>query len=239
MKRFKNILFVSDFKTEACNALDRAVALSERNQADLTIVDFVDDLPDNLKKTLLTKQLKKIQSYSLEIIQEQMKEAVASIRGTVGNVSYQLLKGRPFVEIIRKVLRDKHDLVIIPSEGKTRFKEHIFGSTSMYLMRKCPCPVWVIKPTKRKKYFRILAAVDLSEVDQGKAAQSNLLNIKIMDLASSLGRWDYSDLHIIYAWDISGELLRDSLSYEEMRKLQSDAQKKYKKEANLLLSNYE
>ena len=114
----------------------------------MTIVDFINDLP---------KSLKKIQTDILKVKQRQMEEVIAPIRGKVSNVSCQILQGRPFVKIIRKVVRDKHDLVIIPAEGRTRFKERIFGSTSMHLMRKCPCPVWVVKPTRRKKYFHILA----------------------------------------------------------------------------------
>jgi len=35
----------------------------------------------------------------------------------------------------------------------------------MRLMRKCPCPVWIVKPTEHHTYRRILAAVDTAEVD--------------------------------------------------------------------------
>jgi hypothetical protein len=28
----------------------------------------------------------------------------------------------------------------------------------MHLMRKCPCPVWVMKPTRRERFHRILEA---------------------------------------------------------------------------------
>ena len=52
-----------------------------------------------------------------------------------------------------------HDLVIMTAEGKDGFRERLFGSTSMHLMRECPCPVWVMKPTRRKRIERILAAV--------------------------------------------------------------------------------
>ena len=163
-----------------------------------------------------------------------MEEAVASIQGKAGNVSCQILQGRPFVEIIRRVLRDKHDLVIIPAEGKIRFKEHIFGSTSMHLMRKCPCPVWVIKLTRPQKYFHILAAVDLSELGNS----NNLLNTKIMDLSSSLAKWDQSDLHILCAWQTYGESLLGSVSYEEKRKLDREVQNEYKKMMKLFLAYY-
>jgi len=235
MKRFKNILLVSDLKSEGQSALERAVSLAVWNQANLTIIDFIDELPKNFKKIFSARQPKKLQACILKTKQKQMEKVAASIRRKVGNVSCQILKGRPFIEIIRKVLHDKHDLVIISTEGKTRFKENLFGSTSMHLMRKCPCPVWVIKPTRRKKYFHILAAVELSESGNFR----NLLNIKIMELASSLAKWDQSDLHIIYAWQIYGESFLEGVSHEEIQKLDRAVQNEYKKKMNQLLANYD
>jgi universal stress protein E len=225
MKRFKNILLISDLKAKRSSALKRAAALAERNQADLKIVSFINDLP---------KSLRKIQADILKLKQKQMEEEIAALRGKVGNITCQILQGRPFVEIIRIVLQDKHDLVIIPAEGKSRFKDHIFGSTSMHLMRKCPCPVWVIKPMKQKKYFHILAAVDLSDVDSFK----NHLNTKIMELASSLAKWDQSDLHIVYSWRIFGELYLGGVSRDELRKLDREAKGEYRKRMNFLLAKY-
>jgi hypothetical protein len=88
--------------------------------------------------------------------------------------------------MIRQVLRDQHDLVILAAEGKNGVKERLFGGTSMQLMRKCPCPVWVIKPTSREKQMRILAAVDTTRGLPGCPRES--LNPLILQLASSLAR---------------------------------------------------
>lgn len=235
MNRFKNILLVSDLKSKSCNALERAVALAERNQADLTVVNFIEKLPNVFQKVFSVKKSKKLQADILKPKQKQIEAGISSIRKKVSKVSYQILKGRPFVEIIRKVLRDKHDLVIIPAEGKTRFKEHIFGSTSMHLMRKCPCPVWVIKPTRPKKYFHILSAVDLSELDNPNCP----LNTKIMDLSSSLAKWDQSDLHITYAWQTYGESFLEGVSHEEILKLDRKVQNEYKKVMKQFLAYYD
>jgi universal stress protein E len=73
----------------------------------------------------------------------------------------------------------------------------------MHLMRKCPCPVWVMKPTRRERFHRILAGVDPSFADE----EENLLNIKIIDLATSLAKMDQSELRIVHAWNFRTELL--------------------------------
>ena len=90
----------------------------------MTIIDFMNDLP---------KPLRRIQNDVRNVKQKQMEGVVCSIRAQDSNISCQILQGKPFVEIVRKVLKDKHDLVLIPAEGKTRFKEQIFGNTSMLL----------------------------------------------------------------------------------------------------------
>jgi len=45
MKRFKNILFVADAELQCRDALARAVTLVENNQANLTVVSVIDELP--------------------------------------------------------------------------------------------------------------------------------------------------------------------------------------------------
>lgn len=225
MNRFKNVLLVSDLSPAKKNALDRAVELAQRNQADLTIIDFINDLP---------KALRKIQADVLKVKKKQMEETVSALRQKVSRVSCQILQGTCFVEIIRKVIRNKHDLVIIPAEGKTKFKEHIFGSTSMHLMRKCPCPVWVIKTSRSKKYFHILAAIDLSEDGSFK----NHINTKIMDLSSSLANWDCSDLHMVYSWHTLGKLyLYGNLRFD-IKQFDLEARNEYKRRMKLLLAEY-
>lgn len=66
-----------------------------------------------------------------------------------------MLVGKAFVEIIREVLRNGRDLVIksVDSSGS-----RLFGGTDMKLLRKCPCPVWMIQSTQQQGYREIVAA---------------------------------------------------------------------------------
>ena len=57
----------------------------------------------------------------------------------------KVLGGSPFIEVIKEVLRQGHDLVMMAAEGEGGVEDALFGSTSTHLMRKCPCPVWVMK----------------------------------------------------------------------------------------------
>ena len=198
MQRYKNILLVRGHE----QALERAAALAKHNRARLTVVDVVEHLSrearsrsDELSTSKSAEQL------LLKQRRQQLEEYVAPLREQDLRVRTKVLVGKAFLQIIREVVRRGHDLVIVTAEGKGGLKEQLFGSTSLHLMRKCPCPVWVIKPSRSKRYVRILAAIDPDTFDDTTA----LLNRKIMDLATSLADRESAALDIVSVWSFPGE----------------------------------
>jgi nucleotide-binding universal stress UspA family protein len=143
------------------------------------------------------------------VIQEQIVEEegqrlerwVDFARGSGVPVTGKILHGTPFLEIIREVLRNEYDLVMITAEGRGGLRDRLFGTTAMHLMRKCPCPVWVVRPTQPERYARILAAVDPSSSDEEPYA----VNIKILDLATALARRDQCELAVVHTWTFPAE----------------------------------
>ena len=179
--------------------------------AEEPIIDIIEEIPydtpvpftskspqDNQERTTIT-----IEELPLDvqehIIQEEnhdLEQIVESIRQAGVQVSSKMLSGSPFVEIIREVLRGGYDLVMITAESRGGLKEALFGRTTMHLMRKCPCPVWVMNPAQPEHYSHILAAVDPTPFYE----QRNALNIQIMDLATTLAHRERCELLIIHTW---------------------------------------
>jgi universal stress protein E len=58
----------------------------------------------------------------------------------------KIVPGKGWLEIIRQVLRFKHDLVIVGTRDVTSIHHILFGNTGMKLLRRCPCPVLVTRP---------------------------------------------------------------------------------------------
>ena len=143
-----------------------------------------------------------IQDYIADETLSHLEALVKSTAGDAVQVSCKVLYGTPYLEIIREVMRNGHDLVMITTKGQRAIGATLFGNTAMRLMRKCPCPVWVIKSTQLSSYHRILAAVDPAPHDEIRQA----LNHKIMELATSLARMEESELHIVHTWTVYGEL---------------------------------
>ena len=236
MQRFKNILVVIDEKTENRVVVERAVTLAQRNQARLTVVNTVKELPRQAPvldvreplvdidiieewppdagrppapeppvaltewapgaETPVTEPAVVIRERIVEEESQRLEQWVDFVRRSGVQVSGKMLYGMPFVEIIREVLRNEHDLVMTTAEGWGILRAKLFGSTTMHLMRKCPCPVWVIKPSPPEWHTRILAAVDPNPLDEERHA----LNIKIMDLATALARRQQSELVVVHTW---------------------------------------
>lgn len=224
MRRFKNILLVADGEGWEATALKRAVDLAKNNRARLTVVDVVEELPRGLRMLIRSMHFEDIQRLAVSERLKDIKHLIEPILNKGVKVSAKVLMGTPFLEIIREVLRNKHDLVMKTARGKGRL---LFGSTAMHLMRKCPCPVWIIKPTHRKKYARIMAAVDPDPIDKKR----NALNNRIMELATSLARIEGSELHVVHAWRLFGEKTLSSpgrVSQIELNKLARKVQAEHK-----------
>lgn len=210
MKRFKNILFVFDKETDGIEALERTMTLARKNKARLTVVCVIPDLPYDVK--ILSKSISPgyLQELLIKVCMAQMNQFFPPKRRKGITVSVKVLTGRPFIEIIREVIRNNHDLVIMAHEKPGGLKGRVFGSTAMHLIRKCPCPAWVMKPTEKKRYMKILAAVDPDPI--GK--KQNILNTKILELSTSLAQQEKSELHVVHTWTLYGESIYSSARME-------------------------
>lgn len=201
MKRFKNILYYVDARATHQPTLQRAVDLAIRNRGRLTVVGVLDELPRELCLLLPVTPPVDLQDMALQDLRSRLERLVEPVRQKGLRLVVEVLCGKPFLEVIRAVLRHQHDLVMMTAEGKGGLRDLLFGSTSSHLMRKCPCPVWVLKPGPHKRFLRILAAVDPDPIDEVR----NAVNTQIMELASSLARVEGTELHVVHAWSVFGE----------------------------------
>jgi universal stress protein E len=182
-------------------AVDRAVSLAKSNEAQLTVFTVVKERSVDARMVFTHIPPEELRSRVIDDYRTKVDALAADIGQHGIDVRSQVVTGIPFLEIIRQVLRDKHDLVILASEGKGGIHDRLFGATSMHLMRKCPCPVWVVKRAQTRPYTRILAAVDPSINDSRRGA----INPLILQLASGMARMEAAELHIIHAWQLFGE----------------------------------
>jgi len=201
MKRFSNILLIADVSADHTAALKRAITLARHNQAAITVCAVVAEIPSDIQMAVTAITPAELRDIAVTEKRDQLEKMVASVAEDGLSITAKVRIGRPFLEVIRQVLDFGHDLVIKSAEGEASPKNMLFGSTDMHLMRKCPCPVWIVKSTEHHQYRRILAAVDKDPED----AVKDDLNRQVLEMATSLAQTEFGELHIVHAWDLYGE----------------------------------
>jgi len=204
MQRFKNILCVVSTDLKDNTALEHAVKLAENNQASITVVEVIDEIPPNTNLFELTLSPEELQE-KIVIEYEKKLEELVSIWNKKIEIKYKVLVGNLYLEIIYGVLRNKYDLVVKMAENGG-IVNRMFGSDDMHLLRKCPCPVWIVKQESNKEYQRILAAVDVNDFYSPEQLDTRrLLNLQVLEMALSLALLESAEMHVVHAWDAIGE----------------------------------
>lgn len=166
MKRFRNILFVTEPGAGDEAAFDRVVALAEDNQASLTLVSILAAVPAGDRVTEQGISAHRLQGAMVDKRQRQLDERIAPVSSRIDGHA-EVLVGTPVLAIIREVLRNRRDLVVKASSEDGGVSERLFGSTDMHLLRKCPCPVWLMHPGRTTTYRRIIAAIGFDPYERG------------------------------------------------------------------------
>lgn len=219
MRRFTRILLVENPASTRSASLQKAVLLAKNHQASLTICAVVEPAPSVMRKVGSFPTPAKMLALAVEEKRDQLAKIAAELVETGISIECQVLVGKPFLEITRRVRENSHDLVIKDAEGALGLKGMIFGSTDMNLMRVCPCPVWIVKSKGDIRVRRILAALD-RDVEDSKDFAEDELNRRILEMATTLALAEFSELHIVHAWRLEYESYlrspRMGLSKEEV-----------------------
>lgn len=120
-------------------AIERASSLAKSGGAELTFVHSLDI------SEISRKELVDWEAGPYKKRRHQVEAVLESLCERASGATTKLLFGTPWLALIREVLRSGYDLVVLGAARPTSFTKALFGGTSIKLVRKCPCPVWVSK----------------------------------------------------------------------------------------------
>ena len=86
----------------------------------MTVVDVIEELPRDMRMLIVAITPMEIQELNIQKRHEYLERIVAPLVKEGVQVGVNVLIGTPFLEIIRLVLRQKNDLVIMVAEGRRR-----------------------------------------------------------------------------------------------------------------------
>ncbi|MCP4889908.1 MAG: universal stress protein [Planctomycetaceae bacterium] len=168
MRRFRNILacvdlswcdrFVSeDLSVPNVEAVRQPLWLAKLNSVS---VDFFSSLDLSAKAQQLVSESKTDESTVLDKAKARLAEPVAKARLAVpvakaraeGVVAgSHVVVGKSCLALIRLVLRNDHDLVLVGTHRLGAIKGFVLGSTGIKLLRKCPSAVWINQSVLRPR----------------------------------------------------------------------------------------
>ncbi len=190
MRRFTNILFSPLGDRDNPAAIRRVTALARRNGAQLTLLGAVPE-PTRLHRLLHRAEVDAaIESTDRHDMTERLERWRDATNGVETRIDVQA--GNAALAILGHVFAERHDLVVVTSD-----EDRDDHATIKRLLRKCPCPVWVIRPT-RARIQRVLVAVD-PEPDEAA------LNHTLLELGAAMVDADGGELHLLHAWELYGE----------------------------------
>ena len=204
MKSFSNVLWATDGKSEDKLVIQRVLAVIKKFNSRLTLVHVIEELPSELsilsgkRKSEINKKRNEFLKLKETKSRADLQKIVATLKNQGIRANSMVVTGKVFIEIIRMVLRNKHDLVI----KKTGIDGGVlssFGNEDMQLMRNCPCPVMLLKPTARKAHPVILAAVDPDPINSARDAINRMIIEYTLSIEHS---FEKCEIHFIHAWDI-------------------------------------
>ncbi|MBM7066823.1 universal stress protein [Actibacterium sp. 188UL27-1] len=204
MKRFKNILVVCEEASNIQPALQRALLLAQANGAQVTLMDVLDAAPGDFARifaALPGARAAEVENKVLEYHQNRLEQLAEPFRAAGIPVQKTLQQGTAFLKIIQQVLREDHDLLIKGVHARGSGAAILFRGFDLHLLRKCPCPVWIIKDESGATSSHIMAAVDPDPEDETR----NALGQTVMQLSTTLAEIDDANLHVVNAWRLQEE----------------------------------
>lgn len=156
---FKNILVATDFSEASEHALEYAAAIAQSNEGQIFVVHALapepriavplDPLPLSLDKgfTTATESLQRLGS-----------------RGILGRLPHEeiLERGAPWDVVSKVIQRERIDLLVLGTHGRSGLSKLVLGSIAEELFRSAPCPVLTVGPIAKAAHpiRRVLYATD-------------------------------------------------------------------------------
>jgi nucleotide-binding universal stress UspA family protein len=209
-------------------ALAQAADLARRCGARITLVDVLPEVPARARRFVTAGVESELAAHRVE----ELAAAAASVSGV--EVTTRLLRGNPAMALIEEVVTGGHDLLVRAHARDLADPDRTYGAIDMTLLRQCPCPVWLVAPSARRRPGRLLAAVHANPHD----ADEQALNRAILAFATTLRDIEDGTLTVLQAWQVFGEeLLASRMSTDEMAALRAETGQEAREDLESLLAS--
>jgi universal stress protein E len=200
---FQNILVVIDPSTDQQKSLNRAIELAFKINAKtpdkpvlITAFLSIFDFSYEMTTMLSTDERDTMRKMVINEKQAWVDDLITSINSSVAVTSKVVWHNRPFEAIIQEVIDHNVDLVIKGTHQHDKFKSVIFTPTDWHILRKCPCPVLLVKDHKWPDQGNVLAALNVG----GDEAEHLSLNKAITTHTQNIAALIHANVHLVNSY---------------------------------------
>ena len=145
----KKILVPTDFSVYADDAIKQAIDIAKQYKAQLYMLHVVDEKFQQCAADYCVDEatFRKILKESVDGANDKLREEVKKITGDHAEVeiTYDVIKGNAYEEIIREQENKGIDLIVIASHGKTGILKNLMGGVVEKVIKRVKCPVLLIR----------------------------------------------------------------------------------------------
>ncbi|HAR96645.1 MAG TPA: hypothetical protein DCR97_11895 [Deltaproteobacteria bacterium] len=148
----KKILVPTDFSTFSDKALRQALDIASEYGSEVHVLHVFDGrletttMPEGYDLIMNVKDVRSLEKSLHDMAELRVKEQLAKYPETKKmKVSYRVVTGTPYVEILREQEKQEIDLIVIASLGQSGVAKYLIGSVARNVLKGAACPVLLTK----------------------------------------------------------------------------------------------
>ncbi|WP_448212113.1 universal stress protein UspE [Colwellia sp. MEBiC06753] len=197
METYQKILVVIDPTTEDQKALSRAIELGSKTGASITAFLSIFDFSYEMTTMLSSDERDAMRQTVINDRKVWIEEQIKSLNAQQNNITIDVVwHNRPFEAVIDQVLKHQFDIVIKGTHEHDKLKSVIFTPTDWHLLRKCPCPLLLVKEHSWPDNGNILAAVNVGSDEQEHQSLNNIITEEAKHLAGLMN----ANVHLVNSY---------------------------------------
>jgi universal stress protein A len=143
MSAYRHILAAIDFGPDNIQVIERAAALAQSHEAQLSLIHVVEFLHIDLANELVLPQDIELEAQLVKTARKKLAEMAQGIRLT-NPLGQWVEMGSTKQEILRVAKEQKIDLIVIGSHGRHGLSR-LLGSTANAILHGAPCDVLSVR----------------------------------------------------------------------------------------------
>lgn len=148
----KKILVPTDFSTFSDKALRQALDIAAEYGSEVHVLHVFDGrlesstMPEGYELVMNVKDVRSLEKSLHHMAELRVKEQLAKYPETKNiKISYRVVTGTPYIEILREQERKQIDLIVIASLGQSGVAKYLIGGVARNVLKGATCPVLLTK----------------------------------------------------------------------------------------------